>query len=47
MALLGDQGFKDEVMLLYLKKSLGKEAQQLLTGLTSMKEAWTRLDECF
>ena len=44
-ALLGDQGFKDEVFLLYLKKAPPREALALLTGLNSIKEAWSYLDD--
>ena len=43
-ALVVDQGYKDEVCLLFLKQAIPDHLHYLLTGLKKMSEAWERLE---
>ena len=46
-ALTEDQGYKAEVILIYLRDCLPKEVQHLLLGIKDMAAAWGRLDDRF
>merc|ERR1711867_16750 len=46
-ALTGDQGLKDEVLMIYLRDAIPKDVRYLLNGVHDLKTAWNRLDDRF
>ena len=46
-ALTSDEGYKEEVLLIYLKDALPQSAHYLLVGVKSSAAAWSRLDNKF
>merc|ERR1711867_319117 len=46
-ALTGDQGLRDEVLMIYIRDAIPKEVRFLLNGVHDLKTAWTCLDDRF
>ena len=44
-ALMRGQNFQDEVMLIYLKDALPKEARYVIDGVATMERAWERIED--
>ena len=44
-ALTGDEGYKEEMLLIYLKGALPSSAHYLMVGVKDVKTAWQRLDD--